>query len=398
MQIVGIAGGVAQWNFFTNPYEATLTNSYWGTIEDLHEVVQLYQAGQIIPTSSGSRSTLPSRPTADSATASSTPAPSSFPTASHRSVLRHRPARAGSEGQNGQSAGTMPSQPQLDGYLGGRWASCASAPGARMSRRWPTGSTSTASSCGWRRATRTPTRPRAGSLCKRHADAMVVPRGWTLDDRAGADAAPVPPRRDADDAAPAAPAAASRAAGAAADVPAEPRRDQLALVERRRRRRSSSREARRSPRSPASRRRRRPRRHPGDPVAADVRRATTTSTACCRPAARCWPGRSGAPTASAEAPMQTDGLPVHRRCHRGRRVRAVGVARPLPGVDAPRPPRRTARARRRPAGVAGRAAGPGRPVRPLEAAADGAHRPRAGRIASGSSASRTTSATTPRGC
>lgn len=24
---------------------------------------------------------------------------------------------------------------------------------------------------------------RAGSLCRRHADAMVVPRGWTLDDR-----------------------------------------------------------------------------------------------------------------------------------------------------------------------------------------------------------------------
>jgi propanol-preferring alcohol dehydrogenase len=49
MQIVGIAGGVVQWNFFTNPYEATLTNSYWGTIEDLHEVVQLYRAGQITP-------------------------------------------------------------------------------------------------------------------------------------------------------------------------------------------------------------------------------------------------------------------------------------------------------------------------------------------------------------
>ncbi len=49
MQIVGIAGGVAQWSFFTNPYEATLTNSYWGTIEDLHEVVQLYEAGQIAP-------------------------------------------------------------------------------------------------------------------------------------------------------------------------------------------------------------------------------------------------------------------------------------------------------------------------------------------------------------
>jgi hypothetical protein len=45
---------------------------------------------------------------------------------------------------------------------------------------------------------------RAGSLCKRHADAMVVPRGWTLDDRREsaprlfrpkADEAPAPPRR-----------------------------------------------------------------------------------------------------------------------------------------------------------------------------------------------------------
>jgi propanol-preferring alcohol dehydrogenase len=49
IQIVGIAGGTAQWSFFTNPYEATLTNSYWGTIEDLHEVVELYRAGQISP-------------------------------------------------------------------------------------------------------------------------------------------------------------------------------------------------------------------------------------------------------------------------------------------------------------------------------------------------------------
>ncbi|HET9077400.1 MAG TPA: NAD(P)-dependent alcohol dehydrogenase [Acidimicrobiales bacterium] len=49
MQIVGIGGGTAQWSFFTNPYEATLTNSYWGTIEDLHEVVDLYRAGLIVP-------------------------------------------------------------------------------------------------------------------------------------------------------------------------------------------------------------------------------------------------------------------------------------------------------------------------------------------------------------
>jgi propanol-preferring alcohol dehydrogenase len=49
IQIVGIAGGTAQWSFFTNPYEATLTNSYWGTIQDLHEVVELYAAGHIVP-------------------------------------------------------------------------------------------------------------------------------------------------------------------------------------------------------------------------------------------------------------------------------------------------------------------------------------------------------------
>jgi propanol-preferring alcohol dehydrogenase len=47
--VVGIAGGTAQWSFFTNPYEATLTNTYWGTIEDLHDVVDLYRAGAITP-------------------------------------------------------------------------------------------------------------------------------------------------------------------------------------------------------------------------------------------------------------------------------------------------------------------------------------------------------------
>lgn len=49
IQVVGIAGGTAQWSFFTNPYEATLTNSYWGTIEDLHDVVALYAAGLVAP-------------------------------------------------------------------------------------------------------------------------------------------------------------------------------------------------------------------------------------------------------------------------------------------------------------------------------------------------------------
>lgn len=47
--VVGIAGGAVQWSFFTNPYEAALLNTYWGTIEDLYEVVELYRAGQIVP-------------------------------------------------------------------------------------------------------------------------------------------------------------------------------------------------------------------------------------------------------------------------------------------------------------------------------------------------------------
>ncbi len=49
IQIVGVGGGTAQWSFFTNPYEATLSNSYWGTIEDLHEVAALYRDDLITP-------------------------------------------------------------------------------------------------------------------------------------------------------------------------------------------------------------------------------------------------------------------------------------------------------------------------------------------------------------
>ncbi|MDQ4070525.1 MAG: NAD(P)-dependent alcohol dehydrogenase [Actinomycetota bacterium] len=49
IQIVGVGGGTAQWSFFTNPYEATLSNSYWGTIEDLHDVAALYRDGLITP-------------------------------------------------------------------------------------------------------------------------------------------------------------------------------------------------------------------------------------------------------------------------------------------------------------------------------------------------------------
>jgi alcohol dehydrogenase, propanol-preferring len=49
LTVVGIAGGTTEWSFFGTPYESTLTNTYWGTIEDLHDVVAMYRAGQIVP-------------------------------------------------------------------------------------------------------------------------------------------------------------------------------------------------------------------------------------------------------------------------------------------------------------------------------------------------------------
>ena len=49
LTVVGIAGGVVDWSFFTAPYESTITNTYWGTIEDLHDVAAMYRAGQIRP-------------------------------------------------------------------------------------------------------------------------------------------------------------------------------------------------------------------------------------------------------------------------------------------------------------------------------------------------------------
>lgn len=47
--IVGIAGGVFEWSFYKVPYEVDFTTTYWGTIEELHEVAALYRAGKIVP-------------------------------------------------------------------------------------------------------------------------------------------------------------------------------------------------------------------------------------------------------------------------------------------------------------------------------------------------------------
>ena len=49
LTVVGIANGVTEWSFFGTPFESTITNTYWGTIADLHEVVAMYRKGQIRP-------------------------------------------------------------------------------------------------------------------------------------------------------------------------------------------------------------------------------------------------------------------------------------------------------------------------------------------------------------
>lgn len=46
--IVGIGGGTFGWTFFGVLYEVNFSSTYWGTIEDLHDVVAMYRAGQIV--------------------------------------------------------------------------------------------------------------------------------------------------------------------------------------------------------------------------------------------------------------------------------------------------------------------------------------------------------------
>lgn len=49
LTVVGIGGGTFPWNFFTVPYEVNFSSTYWGTIEDLHDVAAMYRLGQIAP-------------------------------------------------------------------------------------------------------------------------------------------------------------------------------------------------------------------------------------------------------------------------------------------------------------------------------------------------------------
>lgn len=49
LSVVGIGTGTHEFSFFTNPYESYVTNTYWGSVPDLWEVVDLYRNGQIRP-------------------------------------------------------------------------------------------------------------------------------------------------------------------------------------------------------------------------------------------------------------------------------------------------------------------------------------------------------------
>lgn len=60
--IVGIGGGTYPWNFFGVPYEVNFSSTYWGTIEDLHEVVAMYRAGRSCRRLSATHSTRRWRP------------------------------------------------------------------------------------------------------------------------------------------------------------------------------------------------------------------------------------------------------------------------------------------------------------------------------------------------
>src|SRR5512140_1330835 len=47
ISLVGFAGGLLPFSFSAVPYECSVTASYWGTLPELHEVVELARAGKI---------------------------------------------------------------------------------------------------------------------------------------------------------------------------------------------------------------------------------------------------------------------------------------------------------------------------------------------------------------
>lgn len=47
--VVGIAGGKAEYDWYSKPWEQEIRGVYWGSMPELHEVAAMYRAGQIKP-------------------------------------------------------------------------------------------------------------------------------------------------------------------------------------------------------------------------------------------------------------------------------------------------------------------------------------------------------------
>ena len=124
-----------------------------------------------------------------------------------RRVYAGRHRAVGADGSRRDAASATRSRTRLGDREGGipvrgcaagvsvrPWPTSASALRAPSRPRWPTGSIPPGVWPGWRLFVAID--PHHGRLCRRHADAMVVPQGWWLEDRRTAEqlfAAPPPP-------------------------------------------------------------------------------------------------------------------------------------------------------------------------------------------------------------
>jgi propanol-preferring alcohol dehydrogenase len=50
LTVLGIGGGSFTWSYLKVPYEVNFASTYWGSLEELHEVVAMYREGRITTT------------------------------------------------------------------------------------------------------------------------------------------------------------------------------------------------------------------------------------------------------------------------------------------------------------------------------------------------------------
>ena len=158
-----------------------------------------------------------------------------------------------------------------------QWPGCANDRDARNVARSPTGSMPIACSSGWPHSILTPSEPAPVCCASATPIRWSCRVGWTLDDTRE----PKPPLFKA----PRTTTTEASTTPAAGDV-------RWTQPGRRCRRAPAADGAGSHGRRAERRRAGRSRRHGGDAVDARLRRHATTSTGCCAPTRRCWPGRS----------------------------------------------------------------------------------------------------------